>query len=441
MPHHSYVSDKSKHQVGPFPRKEAVASWEYIEVNQRDRIYHLVMDLDADDAILDWYDSRIPFFPSYFVGQRKKGRIVRPHAVIKLRIPVKTDSAKQMRLLQVLKNRIFDLLSEAGGPDGYNDRRMPPRTKNPRHRAWSVQVGDPREWTLYELRDALDLPALEDLDDEDRIVTRAKHSYYFDQDRADLGRNCNLFERLRGAVYAQKAVAHSMQDLHNFALDLARDLNDEHHADNPLPWRAVKATAWSVARWTWLHYTGSGAGMRTVDWGACSRYGLITDDMTMRQRQAVGGRYGATRNAIKTLERVKAMYQSLKETGRTLSLKEMAREFGLARNTIRKYRDFALAEIEKSTGIPLAAVIDRLKNQGVKTVHQESSPAKESSSEPDLRGLRNGQVAEFWFVPGEPDTYLDSFGYPNCRLEWDPFIVWRHSDGEAWDPPPEHALH
>lgn len=427
VPRWCRVSHLDKEVRGPFARKDAVKDWPYIELNQKNRIWHLVLDLDCDHAVLDWYDSDIPFMPSYFVGRRKGGQLVRPHAVIKLSIPVNRSSWAQMRLLRVIQHRIMDLLADAGGPEGYQDRKMPDRSKNPRHRAWKVIVGDPRSWTLYELRDALGIPEKDDLDSDELRDKLVGNNPYFDKDDAARGRHCELFQRLRGPVYAYKKFALNEQDLFNFAMDKANEINDQYFAGDPLNFKSLRNTARSTSHWTWIFYTGSGKNDRIVNWGVCRREGLIDDSMNMSERQAVGGRYGATQHALKTFERVKEAYKQLKENGRLdAPLKAMVREFGIARNTIRKYRDFALAELEKSTGIPLSTFIEGLKNRGVKTVYQKSRAVRQTQA-PDLRAERDGKVWEFWIDPNVPGILRDHLGRPTFREFVEPYIIW-HAD-------------
>ncbi len=191
----------------------------------------------------------------------------------------------------------------------------------------------------------------------------------------------------------------------------------------------------SLAGWTWRSYAAGTMEFRDIDFGACSRAGLIKPEMELNERQAVGGRYGATQNALKTFERVKGMLKALRDEGRSLALRAMAEEFEMSVNTIRKYMDFALEEIEKATGVPVSQIISRLKKQGisqrVKTVHQGRAEEQNPSS-PDLIAERDGEVEWYWIRPGAPGCYYDRQGKEAYRRFIDPHVTWRAEP----EPPP-----
>lgn len=427
MPYCCRVGGLDKHFRGPFDRKEAVADWPYIELNQKTRIKHLILDLDSDHAILDWHDSNIPFLPSYFVGRQKNGIVVRPHAVIKLRIPVDKNSWGQMRLMRVIHHKILELLADEGCNVDY---KMPTLTKNPRFKkVWKTVVGDPREWTLYELRDALGIPEKDDLDEDDLRVEYSIAGTYFNADEAASGRNCFVFQSVRGLAYVYKSKAMSEADMFNYVLEQCIEIDSSNHPHRPMSFKELKGIAESVSWFTWHKYKGSGANNRVVDHGACKRLGLINDGMSLTQKQAVGGRYGATEHCKKTLQRVVDMLRQLEAEGRDLGLKAMSREFGISRNTIKKYRDFAAAELRQNA--PTEVSSDQ-PARGVKPVHQESGLVEEPWGEA-LEVEVAGEVVKLWLVPGNPDMVANERGVEMPRAFFADFLPDR-----VEDPPDDH---
>jgi hypothetical protein len=426
LPYSCDVARIDKIICGTVSRKTAVRDYPYFQINQKSSIYHLVLDLDCENAVLDWYDSDISFLPSFFVGKVKDGKLIRPHAVIKLEIPVKTDSRKQMRFLQVIKNAIFQkLIDEAGSLKGYEDRKMPRQIKNPNcKKNWKTIVGDPRTWTLSELRDELELPKSEELTDADRLIS-SNSATYFDEEDAALGRNCNIFNRVKGAAYAYKKLAINEEDLYQFTYNTCLEIDAEESAI-PLPISEIRSIAKSVSSWTWHKYDGAGLNDRDIDIGACRRAMLINSEMPLKQKQTIGGRYGASQNSIKTFERVKEIFETLKSENRQMSDRSISKEFKISRNTISKYKDLALAELEKSVGIPLKEFTDSLKNMGIrerlKTVYQESGPLEILNAE-RIMAYRDKELWEFRRSKTDPTMLIDK---DNVQISEDmvkPYVI------------------
>ena len=115
--------------------------------------------------------------------------------------------------------------------------------KNPLHSSWQT-----RQWagaySLAELSDWVDLPRIADM--KKRVA---------DPDYAGLGRNCELFERLRPMSYSlvRRFWLPGGFDHYKEALRaLADDLNAGFAV--PLPVAEVRAISASCARWVWKHF-------------------------------------------------------------------------------------------------------------------------------------------------------------------------------------------
>ncbi|MDP2520544.1 primase C-terminal domain-containing protein [Shimia thalassica] len=336
IPEHAYVAGADKHIVGKRMRSEAVL-WPYVQINLRERIYNIIFDLDCDSGISDWYDA-LPIEPAYFAGRRKNGQIVRPHAVIKLKIPVDVTKWKQMFLLVAIRKHIQERLEF----EGCNvDPKQPITTKNPGCKeAWGVKLGDDRLWTLDELREALDMPMPEEIDDCDLVSARRfirGYGKYFDEEHAAFGRNCELFESMRSVAYANKYRMGSEAELTQYVLSEASEYNAQDLAHDPLPASEVRSVARSIGKWTWNYYQGQGEN-RSVDRGACRHE--IQKEMDLKARQAVGGRYAASKVSQ---SHYRAVLEAIKDRD-TYTVSGLASELKMSRNTVRKY----LAQAEQS---------------------------------------------------------------------------------------------
>lgn len=329
VPKFAYVAGVDKHIVGKRQKSEAL-SWPYVQINLKERIFNIILDLDCDSAISDWYDA-LPIEPAYFAGRKRNGQIVRPHAVIKLKIPVDVSKWKQMFLLVAIRNHIQERLELEGCKV---DPKQPITTKNPAcSETWSVKPGDDRLWTLNELRDALHMPKPDEIDDCDLVSARRfMHSYdkYFDEETAAHGRNCELFEAMKRPAYTNKSRMLNEAELIDYIFVEASEYNAQEFPDNPLPTSEIRSVARSVGQWTWNTYQGQGHES-IVDRGACRHE--IQNEMDLKTRQAVGGRYAASKVS---LSHFRAILEAIKDKdGYTVS--GLSSELKMSRNTIRKY--------------------------------------------------------------------------------------------------------
>lgn len=198
----------------------------YIQPNGPTHRYWLVYDVDRSGAALDWYDRGAP--PPTIVAQNPDNG--HAHLVYGLEVAVRTaPDAKSgpLRYAAAVDCALRGLLDADKGYAGLI-------CKNPLHPFWRVTEWEPRLYGLGDLDSWLDLNAYRD--------RRKRLPDY------GLGRNCNLFERLR--LWAYRAIRQGWPDYerwHEAVLTRARAYND---FDTPLPDSEVRATAKSVAKWT-----------------------------------------------------------------------------------------------------------------------------------------------------------------------------------------------
>ena len=117
--------------------------------------------------------------------------------------------------------------------------------KNPLNPHWRVDLLRQNLYDLHELAEYVDLDA-----SDRRIRSTPKRA------QVGLGRNCTLFNGLRTCAYRWISEFQQSGDAdgwHAAVLDKAERLNT---FTDPLPLSEIRATARSVAKWTWQHYTG-----------------------------------------------------------------------------------------------------------------------------------------------------------------------------------------
>lgn len=116
--------------------------------------------------------------------------------------------------------------------------------KNPLSAHWVVQLLREDLYDLSELAEYVDLDAA-----DERIRKTPK------KQRSGVGRNCSMFDSLRAWAYrwVKDYQTRGLDQWHEAVRDKAEKLNT---FITPLPASEIRATARSVAKWTWSHYSG-----------------------------------------------------------------------------------------------------------------------------------------------------------------------------------------
>lgn len=198
----------------------------YIQPNGPTHRYWLVYDVDRSVAALDWNDRGAP--PPTIVAQNPENG--HAHLIYGLNVPVRTAPDARsgpLRYAAAVDCALRTLLDADAGYAGLI-------CKNPLHPFWRVTEWEPRLYELGDLDSWLDLEQYGD--------RRKRLPDY------GLGRNCNLFDRLRRWAY--RAIRQGWPDYdrwHEAVLVRARAYND---FETPLPESEIRASAKSVARYT-----------------------------------------------------------------------------------------------------------------------------------------------------------------------------------------------
>jgi hypothetical protein len=153
-----------------------------------------------------------------------------------LAVPVHTDPEAHVKPLRYAAAVEHALVKKLSGDYGYAGLI----TKNPLCDWWEVRTYQDQLYDLDWLSDYVDLEPYQD--------GRRRLPAY------GLGRNCTMFERLR--LWSYRAVLKGnwpdFSSWYAAAFIKAADYND---FPVPLPLAEIRATAKSVAKWTWAHFS------------------------------------------------------------------------------------------------------------------------------------------------------------------------------------------
>lgn len=232
LPKKPYCTDDLR--AGVFPRTRARAIKEpYIQANGPTHRYWLILDVDQSDAAVRWMDVDAPP-PNLIVTNPKNGHA---HYLYALVTPVRTAPDGSLRALRYAASVERGLREKLSADAGYTGLI----TKNPVHDDWRCASATSHVYELSELAEYVDLST----------PPRAAN----DEDYAGLGRNCDLFERLRKWSY--RAIRQGWPNADRWSeacLIRAQMLNDY---DQKLAYSEVRAIAKSVAEWTYARMSAS----------------------------------------------------------------------------------------------------------------------------------------------------------------------------------------
>ena len=207
----------------------------YIQPNSPANLRWLVYDVDRPTASIDWYDKPCPP-PNIVAMNRENGHA---HFFYGLEVPVWRQYGAKDKAFRYASAIDVALTKTLDADHGYGKLIA----KNPlRPDAWDVQVYQNYSYDLPLLADYLDLEPYQDLRRNLPPI--------------GLGRNCTLFDRAR--MWAYKAIRRTWlnDDFWRWAVEgAATGYND---FPRPLDEAEVRATAKSIAKWTWRNMSPQG---------------------------------------------------------------------------------------------------------------------------------------------------------------------------------------
>ncbi len=228
-----YCSDDLTYGLLIRPKLTALKK-RYIQHNKPTSLKVFVLDCDYAGVAEFIGDNHLP--PPNFIASNKKTGRSHVYYILETEVylvenarrgPIKYAAIIHYQLCQVLK-----------ADPGYSNFI----SKNPLSPEWEVHLYRKEPWTLGEFEEWITLPA--------KIPKKAM--------REGLARNCTLFEDTRHWSYRQVLnfrLQGARQAFFDAVLERAREYN-RNNFPVPLNDSEVKATAKSIANWTWKKYTG-----------------------------------------------------------------------------------------------------------------------------------------------------------------------------------------
>lgn len=233
LPLKPYCTDEKS--AGLVIRSKAFATIKkYIQHNQPCQHRWLVYDCDYWGALEHIGQNHLPV-PNLIATNPKNGH---SHLFYGLTTPVVTSEKGRKKPLSLLAKIDFVLCEKLMADQGY----IGLISQNPlKNTVWDVHEVNPHSWDLGDFLEFLDLP--EKLPKLSKLV--------------GFGRNVTIFETARRWAYKEVLayrLASNQAKFFECVLAQCQSINQTFPA--PLALSEVKATAKSIARWTWKNYVG-----------------------------------------------------------------------------------------------------------------------------------------------------------------------------------------
>lgn len=311
LPHYPYCANDIGYGIKKMPREMAIKR-RNIQHNPTCHIRAIAFDIDNANGIYAWYDLGAPK-PNYVTVNPANGH---SHLIYMLNAPVVTTEAgrdKPRFYLEAIERGLSDLLSSDVGYVGLI-------TKNPLHNDWNTYTPRAESYTLDELAEYVDLTL-------PKPIKRKLEG---------LGRNNRLFDELRFWSYKQVNHARDNMTFEQWLDVVMASAEKMNTFNSPLAFPEIKATARSVAKWTWDKYNGTGD---TKNRGACSKQiQLWGDSLDLSDRQRIGQQYMVKKRTESTENRIKSAVKHLISNGDRVSIRSVSKAAKLSNSTIQKYK-------------------------------------------------------------------------------------------------------
>jgi hypothetical protein len=298
LPLRPYCTNSLKHGLVIRPREQAVRK-PYLEINPPKMVHWLIFDIDKDNGAFAWQDFPGLKAPNFAVVNPKNGHA---HLYYKLSVPVCKTEAARIKPLQYLSAVEYTYSKALEADRGYAGLIA----KNPLHPAHSLILFRPlsKPYSLSELASNVDLE------------TKPKREV-----STGLGRNVDLFESAR--IFAYKAIRSFWKPGGYPEWEKALKMHCEalNTFPVPLPESEIRATAKSIASWTWKRITPQG------------RQALIARTHTPEAQAERGRKSGQARKQARAEDRAKA--RLMKESGKTV--REIAETLGVHYSTVSRW--------------------------------------------------------------------------------------------------------
>jgi len=305
MPMKPYCSDDLAHGLKVRPKAQALKH-KYIQHNNVNSIQALVIDIDHDQAFCAADDNNVQM-PSILVRNPENGH---GHAVYLLKTQVNTSADARMKPQRWLAGLERAYTRRLHGDRGYSGLI----SRNPL------------------LHPILDTSRIYDMSELDACLDFTdKAPFYNNAQEHGLGRNVTMFDTVRHKAYRCVNDYRSHSLFSDFILSACEKTGFSFEA--PLSISEIRATAKSVANWTWKHKTSFGSGKRK---GVMAM--VLDEKMDLQQRQIAGASYTNKLKAERTKSKIQQSYMlALKLGGKKPTQRVIAEHTGLSIRTIKVY--------------------------------------------------------------------------------------------------------
>jgi len=303
--------------------KELAVRHPYIQVNPKCLVSWLIFDLDDVEDWYSWETADLP--PPNLVVRNRQGAHRSEHWYYAITPVAKGPNARE-KPLAFLKAVYQGMAAKIR----YADPRYAngPVAKTPGHRFWSTLEIHDHEYSLGELAEYLAMG------DSVSPPLPGEH-----QDAEIESRHVWMFNHLRRRVaYPNVVRFRENDDYEGFERLLlseagrANQFAQSGWGRSNLRLSQLKATCRSIARWTWYRYTGRGSG--------CTRGVMrLSGSLPLRERQQLSSNRTHEVRRQSTKDRIVASVKALKLAGEVVTFAAIARNSGLCRQTVARYRD------------------------------------------------------------------------------------------------------
>jgi hypothetical protein len=313
LPHKPLVSDDLTYGLRHMPKELAIGK-AHIQHNPELIRHFLAFDIDRSDGYSWWEDCGAPA-PNYLMLNRENGHA---HYLYKLTSFVAFTDRSKPKPRAYLERIERGLEAKLSADVGY----VGLISKNPLHDRWTTYTPSLDTYELDELADYVDM-----------TIPKPRK-----RERTGVGRNCTLFDELRWWAYKHVCGA---RDSGGFERWLERCISAGDHLNTfntPLSYSEIKATAKSVAKWTWDFYTGSGGGKnRGRDAKNIEKW---QGELDLRDKQALSAQSTNEQRKQSTEQKIKAAIANLKACDKRVTQAAVSRISGVHKVTIS--RDYKL---------------------------------------------------------------------------------------------------
>lgn len=306
LPYRPYCTDDLSGGLRVLPLQAALER-RYIQYNPPAMINWLVFDIDRPYPGFE-NEWRQVAPPNFVVRNPKNGHA---HLFYGMAAGVSKTSASRSAPLRLLAAINEAYRHELDADVGFTELVC----KNPLHTHWNVDLLRSDLYDLGELAEYVDLEA-----SDRRVRSTPKRA------QVGLGRNCNLFNSLRTWAYKWIKDFQGTTGFDRWHEAVQAKANKLNTFVDPLPASEIKATAKSVAKWTWENYTGRlSASSLAADGVTPEAFSLVQSNLG---KMAMAKRWGD--NSAKKAQALQMREAGTKQTA-------IAEALGVKQNTVSRW--------------------------------------------------------------------------------------------------------